>query len=155
MDAENVLIETNPVRRDVEFLEDQINTYNIARTGVGFGGFLAIFVRDDKGEIVAGVYGYTWGDCCQIELLWFQEALRGQGIGKQLLLTAEQEALKRGCKVATLDTHSFQAPGFYQKLGYQVIGQVEDYPLPEYRLIYLKKQLIDQPLGGSPDESCV
>lgn len=142
MDAECLLIETNPFRRDIEFLEDQINAYNIARTGVGFGGFLSCFIRNDQGIIVAGVYGYTWGDCCQIELLWVQEALRGQGIGKQLLFTAEQEAVKRGCKVAVLDTHSFQAPGFYQKLGYQVIGQIEDYPLPEHRVIYLKKQLV-------------
>ena len=93
MDIDSLIIETQPARQDVDFLEDQINTYNIARTGVAFGGWLAFFVRNDKGEMVAGLYGYTWGDCCQIEDLWVHADLRGQGYGSSLLQAAEREAV--------------------------------------------------------------
>jgi ribosomal protein S18 acetylase RimI-like enzyme len=141
MDAENLIVETQPAREDVDFLQDQNNTYNIAQTGVPFGGSLACFVRNDKGEIVAGLYGYTWGDCCQIEDLWVHADLRGQGYGTRILRAAEQEAVRRGCTVAVLDTHSFQAPGFYRKQGYEMVGAVEGYPRQEHQVIYLKKRL--------------
>jgi ribosomal protein S18 acetylase RimI-like enzyme len=101
-------------------------------------------VRNEKGEIVAGLYGYTWGDYCQIDDLWVQADLRGQGFGKRLLQTAEQEALKRGCSQVVLDTHTFQAPGFYQKQGYEISGVVDGVPRQQYQKIYLKKKLVTE-----------
>ena len=76
MDAINLIIETQPARQDVDFLKDQINAYNLAQTGIDFGGLLACFVRNQEGHIVAGLYGYTWGNCCQIEDLWVHTNLR-------------------------------------------------------------------------------
>jgi ribosomal protein S18 acetylase RimI-like enzyme len=139
--ANQILIETQPARQDVDFIEDQLNAYNIAQTGVPFGGELACFVRNEQGEIVAGLYGYTWGDCCQIEVLWVHASLRGQSYGTRLLQAAEQEAAHRGCTVSVLDTHSFQSPGFYQKLGYEIVGAIDNYPQPQHQVIYLKKRL--------------
>lgn len=57
-----------------------------------------------------------------MDIFWLHEDLRGQGYGTQLLQMAEQEAIARGCHQAHLDTFEFQAPGFYEKHGYQCWG---------------------------------
>jgi GNAT superfamily N-acetyltransferase len=134
-------VDAHPAPADVEFLEDQINTFNVARTGISGDGdiLLSILLRDD-GQIIAGVYGFTWGGCCDIRYLWVRSDLRGQGYGRGLLEAAEQEARRRGCGQMVLDTHSFQAPEFYQRLGYEIVGVVDDYPRG-HKKYYLKKRL--------------
>lgn len=134
----DLTIETEPSLQDVQFLEDQINAFNIARTGIRDGTLLACFVRDDAHQVIAGIYGWTWGGCCEIRYLWVQRELRGRGYGRRLLLAAEQEARARGCTQIVLDTHSFQAPQFYIKYGYEIFGTVKDYPRHEQKLYLLK-----------------
>jgi ribosomal protein S18 acetylase RimI-like enzyme len=133
-------IETNPDPKDVQFLDDQINEFNFATTGIYDGELLAIFLRNDKNEIMAGVYGWTWGGTCEIRYLWVHADWRGRGLGRDLLGQAEAEAIRRGCHQIVLDTHSFQAPGFYARLGYQIIGRHQDYP-QGYQAYYLEKKL--------------
>src|SRR6185436_1285136 len=140
METETLTIETHPARSEVDFLDDQINAYNLATTGIPFGGLLACFVRDKAGQIVAGIYGWTWGDCCEIKSLWVHADWRRQRYGTRLLQVAEQEAARRGCAQIVLSTHSFQAPEFYRKRGYEVVGSVEGYPR-EHQSIYLRKSL--------------
>ena len=65
---------------------------------------------------------------------------QGQGTGRRILIAAEEEALRRGCRYAWLDTFSFQARGFYEKLGYSVFGTLEDYPAGHSRY-FLRKTL--------------
>ena len=45
----------------------------------------------------------------------------------------QTEALRRGCRAAYLDTFSYQARPFYEKLGYEVFGTLDDYPLGHQR----------------------
>jgi ribosomal protein S18 acetylase RimI-like enzyme len=141
LEPERLIVETHPDPKDVEFLEDRINEFNLAATRTDFGGLLAIFVRDTQGAVVAGISGWTWGGCCEIRLLWVHADFRGRGYGRSLLAAAEREAAARGCDQLILDTHSFQAPGFYQKLGYEVVGAIEDYPRG-YQKIFLRKRLV-------------
>jgi ribosomal protein S18 acetylase RimI-like enzyme len=65
----------------------------------------------------------------------------GRGLGRRLILAAEQEAVRRRCRLVTLDTYSFQAPEFYRTLGYEVVAVVDGYPTP-HRQWYLKKAII-------------
>jgi GNAT superfamily N-acetyltransferase len=116
--SDKLAITTDPDERDVDFLEERIVEFNYERTGVTDGVLLASFVRDGTGAIEAGIYGWTWGGTCEIENLWVREGSRGRGLGRQLLLAAEEEARRRGCRQMVLDTHSFQAPGFYLKMGF-------------------------------------
>ena len=96
-------------------------------------------MRDEREEIIAGIFGWTWGGCCEVVYLWVEENRRDLGYGKQLLKAAEEEAIRRGCFQVILSTHSFQAPAFYQRLGYEIFGEI-DYP-KGYKQFYLKKRL--------------
>jgi len=139
MSYNDLIIETDPAAQDVRFLRQRLEEFNAARTGVDDDGLLACFARDEGG-IVAGIYGWTWGGGCEIKHLWVREDLRGQGLGGRLLAAAERKASARGCLQVLLDTHSFQAPDFYQHRGYGVIAIVEDYPLG-HKKFYLRKVL--------------
>ena len=136
----DLIVEDQPAARDVQTLQDQLIAYNMAQTGAYDGRLLAIFVRDERQEILAGISGYTWAGFCEIEWLWVHEELRGRGYGTQLLAAAEQEALARGCSLIVLGTYSFQAPGFYQRMGYKVAGRIDDCPL-HHKKYLLRKRL--------------
>jgi len=141
MHMPDLLIEEHPNPRDLDFVSDQIDTFNIAVTGIDDWRALAIFVRDDAGNIVAGITGGTWAGYLDIKNLWVCERLRGQGLGRRLLLAAEREASARGCAQVLLDTHDFQAPEFYKKLGYSVFGVFENIG-GRYNRYYLRKKLV-------------
>ena len=100
---------------------------------------LTIFLtHPDTEELLGGLWGGTAYSYLHIELLYLPEDLRGTGLGRQLIAQAEHEAIERGCLGVWLDTFSFQARGFYEKLGYAVFGTLEDYP-PGHRRFFLKK----------------
>jgi GNAT superfamily N-acetyltransferase len=129
-----------PDAADIQLLEDRIYEFNAARTGIDDGRLLAILVRDGHEEIIAGLYGWTWGRCCEVRTLWVHELWRGKGLGTRLMAAAEAEARARGAAQMVTSTHSFQAPGFYRRLGFESVGQIDDYPLG-YSHIFLRKQL--------------
>jgi ribosomal protein S18 acetylase RimI-like enzyme len=140
MSAEKLTLETEPAREDIDYIEQQINDYSVEITGVREGGALSYFVRAEGGAIVAGLSGHTWGDCCDIRFVWVRADLRRGGYGTQLMQAAEEEAARRGCRQVVLDTHSFQAPEFYRKRGYEVVGVFENYP-GEHKKFFLRKGL--------------
>jgi ribosomal protein S18 acetylase RimI-like enzyme len=140
MQLSDLIVEDHPNPRDLDFLEDQINAYNVAITGIVEWYPLAIFVRDQGGAIVAGINGGMWGGYLEIKNLWVREDLRGRGYGKRLLLAAERQARARGCTQVLLDTHDFQAPEFYKRLGYTVFGVFEGIG-GRYNRYYLRKKL--------------
>jgi GNAT superfamily N-acetyltransferase len=111
-----------------ECLNEEINAYNVATTGLADGGLLGIALREDGGDLRAGLSGWTWGGCGYIEVLWVRDDQRGRGLGTRLLAAAEQEIRRRGCGQVALSTHSFQAPGFYARFGYQECGRTPAYP---------------------------
>lgn len=126
--------------RDREYLSDRINEFNFSATGIYGGKELSIFLRGGQAHVDAGIYGWTWGGCLFIEFLWVREELRSRGLGKQLLISTERKAVEHGCRMALLNTHSFQASGFYRELGYEVYGEIEGYPRGR-SYIHLRKDL--------------
>ena len=133
-------VETKPSPAMLQFLQEQIYQHNIRETG--FDDFLplAIFVPDSQNNLIAGLSGYTWGGCCEVNFLWVHPHYRHQSYGRRLLQAAEQEAVQRECHLVILDSYSFQAPNFYQKLGYIISGIDEDCPRG-HRRYYLHKRL--------------
>ena len=102
---------------------------------------LALLLSDSgTGAIIGGLYGDTMFGHLHVDLLFVPEALRRGGLGRQLMARAEDEARRRGCHGAWLDTYSFQARGFYERIGYEVFGVIEDFP-PGHSRFFLKKAL--------------
>jgi GNAT superfamily N-acetyltransferase len=140
MNTTQLVIETQPHPDDVRFLEDRLYEYNVEQTGVNDGQWLAIFIRDAQQTIRAGAEGWTWCGSCYIRTVWVHRDWRRQGVGTQLLRAVEQEARARGCQQIVLTSFSFQAPGFYQKLGFEVFAVLEDHPR-QHQEYYLRKWL--------------
>lgn len=114
--------------------------YNVAQTGDGNLQRLAIHARNEQGEMIGGLVGtYLWG-WLHIDTLFIAEPYRHRGIGRQLMLAAEADARARGIRNIHLETMSFQARPFYEKLGYVVFGTLEDFP-PGHEHYYLRKTL--------------
>ncbi len=77
----DLVVEADPDPADVAWLEARVVEQNAAATGHGGETQLAVFVRDEQGGIVAGIYGWTWGGCCELQHLWVDESRRGRGLG--------------------------------------------------------------------------
>jgi ribosomal protein S18 acetylase RimI-like enzyme len=137
----DLMVEVEPRPEDVRFLEEGLYEFNTRATGISDGDFLGLFMRAPDGSPVAGVFGWTWGGTCYIRYLFVSENMRRQGRGTLLIRTVETEAISRGCRQIVLETHDFQAPGFYQKLGFTVVGRADNYPRG-YQYLMLVKQLV-------------
>jgi len=115
-----------------------VREFNAALMGHADSRPLTVVARDAGGELIGGVSGRTIYGHYMIEVVWVAESERSAGLGAQLMNEAERQAKERGCYGAQVDTVSFQAPGFYEKLGFRVIGTVEDFPRGHARLFMQK-----------------
>ncbi len=142
------MVEDDPDPGDVAILEARVAQQNADATGHGAEAErqLAIFVRsepgvDGVGVIRAGIYGWTWAGCCELQHLWVDEAERGRGLATALLDAAEAEAARRGCTQVVLFTHAANAGASgdrYTRRGYELVGRVDDYPTGDAALWYRK-----------------
>jgi GNAT superfamily N-acetyltransferase len=117
-----------------------IHQYNVQKAGEPQGQQICFLLLSPEQELVGGLIGETHWGWFYINLLFVKEELRGRGYGHQLLTQAEEEAKKSGVTKAYLDTFSFQAPEFYKQHGYEVIGEMKDFP-PGHTRYYMTKQL--------------
>ena len=69
----NWIIQLEPDKEEVSALRRQLSNYNIARANVDGRQSIAIFVKDDDGRLLAGVYGWLWGECLEVDYLWVAE----------------------------------------------------------------------------------
>ena len=132
-------IEDDPKDEDVELLPRGLEAFNESRWPAHQAWKpVGVFVRDRE-SVVAGLAGDTYSGWLFIRYLWVADALRGKGIGRKLMAGVEDRALERGCHSAWVDTFSFQAPGFYRKLGYEVFAEVDW--SPDHKRFFLRKRL--------------
>jgi ribosomal protein S18 acetylase RimI-like enzyme len=117
-----------------------VGSYNKEKAGDNNFQRLCYTLLDPEGEVVGGILAEIYWGWFYVDLLWVKEELRDQGHGHSLMTQAEEEARKRGATNAYLDTFSFQAPAFYEKLGYRVFGELPDYP-PGQTRYFMTKQL--------------
>ena len=102
--------------------------YNASKSDGDTPQYLFIAARDETGAVKGGLVGATYLGWLAVQMVSLDESLRGQGHGATLMRLAEQEAVRRGCPRIFLETLSFQALPFYEKLGYQVHSKLEGFP---------------------------
>ena len=122
-------------------IEVGLTDYNEIHAKRRDGRPLAIAVRDpDSGDVVGGLLGRTSLGLFFLDLFYLPERLRGGGIGSRVLRLAEDEAIRRGCRAATLVTINFQAPEFYARHGWEEFGRIES--APGIARIFFRKTLV-------------
>jgi len=129
-------------RKGLSVIYSGLGSNIVEKTGIAeLGRPVNIFVRNSEGEILGGIVGQVFGGWLYISLLWVDKSIRGKGYGTKLMHMAEEQAVSMGCTDAHLDTYSFEARPFYERLGYDVFATLEDYP-KGHRKYFLKKRLI-------------
>ena len=99
--------------------------HNVGATGVDDRRPVAAVACDPAtGEVVGGLWGRTELGLLFLEMFWLPPAWRGQGTGAGLLRLVEDEARRRSCRHAVVESSTFQAPEFYQRHGYEEFGRV-------------------------------
>ena len=135
-----IVIDDDPAPETVGVIGRGIGEYNEEQAGDHRYQRLCTFLYGKDEEIVGGLVGAIYWDWFHIDLLWVKEELRGRGFGHRLLTAAEEEARRRGANHADMDTFSFQAPEFYEQHGYEVFGELREYP-PGHKRLYMQKEL--------------
>lgn len=97
------------------------------------------FVLQDGPIIQGGLIGFIQWDWFHIETLGVAAALRGQGWGHKLIDTAEAVAREQNCQGMWLSTFTFQAPGFYERIGFEKCGEITDHPVGQSRIFYMRR----------------
>lgn len=134
-----IIVDYTPDDADKKIIRDGIITFNINVIGETPNSF-SVYIKDETSHILGGILAWIHSESIYIDVIWIEESLRKKRYGTQLLRAAEEEAVKQGCKYATLDTYSFQAEEFYLKNGYERLGEINNY-LFEYSKIFLRKKL--------------
>ncbi|PKH42007.1 N-acetyltransferase [Nocardioides alpinus] len=122
-------------------LSDELSAFNAAATpGVAAAEELTVRM-ETEGELIAGASGWTWGQAAGIAMTWVRQDQRGAGVGARLLAAFESEAADRGCTHVFVTSFTFQAPEFYQRLGYEEIFRWDSVPTPGRDDVHLRKNL--------------
>lgn len=140
MDGFRITVENEPRSEDVLVLSQGLSAHSLPHTEVPGFQPIAVFLRDEQDRIVGGVWGYVNWNWLFLGLVWLSDSLRGRGCGRELIEKIENEALARGCQFSHLDTFSYQARPFYEKLGYEVFAVLDNYP-PGHQRFFMKKTL--------------
>jgi GNAT superfamily N-acetyltransferase len=135
----SLFVPDTPVEADRASILAGLAAFNREHADPGATGPLAVLLRDEEGATIGGLWGTTLFRWLRIELLFVPQEMRGTSLGTAIMGRAEALAIQRGCIGASLDTYSFQARGFYEKLGYSLVGTIQDCP-PRGARLFLQKR---------------
>jgi ribosomal protein S18 acetylase RimI-like enzyme len=136
-------IEGEPNETDMQVLVDGMLSYHASKGHPRKVDTYSVTIKNDEGILVGCVMvSFLWNGM-EIGSLWVDESMRGQGLGQKLMTMAEDEGRKRGATFAYTNTFTWQALGFYEKLGYSLYGKLEDFPA-DNQLSYYRKNLIKE-----------
>lgn len=134
----NIEITAAPSSDDLKTVGDRLTEFNAADVGPADRRALAVLIRGENGAVLAGISGYTAWGWLYVQWLWVDDSLRGQNMASRMLQAAEDEAVRRGCHGAYIDTFSPIALKVYQRNGYTPFGVLPDFPKGRTRTFLAK-----------------
>lgn len=117
-----------PSSNELDVINERLTAYNAQDVGPAEKRALIVAVRDEQGDLRAGISGYTAWGWLYVQWLWVDESLRGRNVAASMLTAAEHEAVGRGCRGAYIDTFNPVALKVYQRQGYQPFGALPNFP---------------------------
>ncbi len=136
----DLLVTDAPTTEAEMAVRDGLTAYNLDKAGYRDQRPLCVFVSNPAtGKVIGGIVGRTSYGLMYIDRFFLPENLRKQGLGSRVIAAAEAEGASRGCSHAILFTLSFQAPGFYERQGWQVLGRIDCDPPGQTRYCMTKK----------------
>ena len=135
-----IIVETKPQPADMSTIVQGLLAYDASKADGETVKYLVVTLRDDQNTVVGGIVGATYLGWLHINTVWIKDDFRGQGHGQALLAAAEAEAIHRGAHSVCLESLTFQAVTFYEKLGYTRFAELPNYPGTEKK-VYLSKKL--------------
>jgi len=129
-----------PATDELDIIGERLTAFNTGDVGPADKQALIVAVRDENAKLLAGISGYTAWGWLYIQWLWVDDSLRGQNMASRMLEAAEDEAARRGCHGAYIDTFNPTALKVYQRQGYKPFGELPDFPKGRTRT-FLSKPL--------------
>ena len=139
-DLKITTIEGEPDPEDKKVLTEGLLAHHARQGHPRESETFSIFLKDQNKKVMGAIIvTFLWNGMA-INSLWIDESLRKQGWGGKLMQAVEKEAIERRCTIAYTDTFPWQAPGFYERLGYTLYGKLDDFP-QGFSLCYYRKKL--------------
>ncbi len=133
-------VTASPSPEELAVIGEGLTAFNDADVGPSERKALAVLIRDAEGKVIGGLSGYTAWGWLFTQWLFIPEAVRGGGMAGKLLSQAEDEARTRGCHGAWIDTFSPVARKAYMRQGYEIFGELPEFPKGRTRT-FLRKAL--------------
>jgi ribosomal protein S18 acetylase RimI-like enzyme len=125
---------------EIDRLEDRLYEHNRRAVGADDGCRFGFAALDAAGVEVGAIAGYTWAAMAEIKQLWVAETRRGEGLGRALVEAAVAEARARDCRIMWVMSYDFQAPGLYERCGFERAAELADWP-PGRSHVVLRRRL--------------
>lgn len=123
---------------EIDDIEDRLYEHNRVAVGRSDGLGLGFVIRDGEGRTIALANGYTWAGISEIRQMWVDKEHRGRGYGRALLEAMIAEAERRGASRIWVASYDFQAPGLYERAGFERIAELADFPEGHINVILCK-----------------
>jgi len=151
MNFTSVAVEHDPDQGTKNAIQKGLFDANVEVTGDGSFDLVFVAARDSNSTVIGGVVGEAYWGWVNFTTVWVHPDHRRKGLASQMLKAAEKEAARMGYTQAYLDTFSFQSPDLYLRAGYEIFGQLENFPAGGKR-VFMRKTIGGQSANQVPTD---
>lgn len=133
----DLTLDRQPPASDLKRAHELLSEYNrqFLPSEIRRWGFT---LKNAAGELIGAADGSSYWGRTYLDMLWVSPTARGQGVGQRLMAEVERLAREHGSRGIDLWTMDFQAPGFYEKMGFTVSGTIAGYDEGHEKRFYSK-----------------